>query len=186
MLFPYISVWWPREIHIYNNGPELRLKAVGRCICNCKAEEHMRKREMGEKKLHLIVECVLKTLIFEKNHTWSLRILKLILFKAVMCKVCIRNLLYTLWISFFKDPLFSCCQLQELQHNSPPCPSLSPWVCSNSCPLSWWCHPTISSTAFPFASWPQSFPASGVFINHQNSVGSTIHHTGRLLVSLLL
>ena len=99
---------------IYNNGPELRLKAVGRCICNCKAEEHMRKKEMGEEKLHLIVECVLKTLISEKNHTWSLRIWKLILFKAIMCKVCIRNLLYTLWISFFKDPLFSCCQLQEL------------------------------------------------------------------------
>ena len=36
-------------------------------------------------------------------------------------------------------------------------------VCSNSCPLSWWCHPTISSSALPFSSCPQSFPASGAF-----------------------
>ena len=34
---------------------------------------------------------------------------------------------------------------RRLQHARLPCPSLSPWVCSNSCPLSWWCHPTISS-----------------------------------------
>ena len=43
------------------------------------------------------------------------------------------------------------------------CPSLSPWVCSNSCPLSWWCHPTISSSVVSFSSWLQSFPASGSF-----------------------
>ena len=44
-----------------------------------------------------------------------------------------------------------------------PCPSLSPRVCSNSCPLSRWCHPTISSSAVPFSSSHQSFPASGSF-----------------------
>ena len=43
-----------------------------------------------------------------------------------------------------------------------PCPSLSPWVCSNSCPLNWWCHPTISSSVAPF-SCPQSFPGLGSF-----------------------
>ena len=42
-------------------------------------------------------------------------------------------------------------------------PLLSPWVCSNSCPLSWWCHPTISSSVATFYSCPQSFPASGSF-----------------------
>ena len=42
------------------------------------------------------------------------------------------------------------------------CPLLSPGVCSNSCPLSWWCHPTISSSVIPF-SHLQSFPASGSF-----------------------
>ena len=50
-----------------------------------------------------------------------------------------------------------------LQHTRLPCPSLSPRVCSNSCPLSWWCHPTIPSSAVPFSSCPQSFPASGSF-----------------------
>ena len=44
-----------------------------------------------------------------------------------------------------------------------PCPSPSPGVCSNSCPLSWWCHPTISPSVTPFSSCPQSFPASGSF-----------------------
>ena len=44
-----------------------------------------------------------------------------------------------------------------------PVPSLSPGVCSNSCPLSQWCHPTISSSVIPFSSCPQSLPASGSF-----------------------
>ena len=48
-----------------------------------------------------------------------------------------------------------------LQHTRLPCPSLSPGVCSNFCPLSWY-HSTISSTVAPF-SCPQSFPASGSF-----------------------
>ena len=43
------------------------------------------------------------------------------------------------------------------------CPSLSPAVCSDSCPLSWWCHPTLSSSVVPFSSCFQSFPASGSF-----------------------
>ena len=45
-----------------------------------------------------------------------------------------------------------------------PCPSLSPRVCANECPLNWWCHPTISSSVDPFSSHPQSFPASGSFL----------------------
>ena len=51
----------------------------------------------------------------------------------------------------------------ELQHARPPCPSPTPRVHPNSCPLSWWCHPTISSSVVPFSSCPQSFPASGSF-----------------------
>ena len=51
----------------------------------------------------------------------------------------------------------------ELQHARFSCLSLSPRVCSNSCPLSWWCHPTISSSVTPFSSCPQSFPVSGSF-----------------------
>ena len=64
--------------------------------------------------------------------------------------------------------LFSCSvvssslQPHGLQHTRLPCPSPSPGVCSNSCPLSQWCHPTISSSVAPF-SFPQCFPASGSF-----------------------
>ena len=50
-----------------------------------------------------------------------------------------------------------------LQHTRLPCPSPSPRVCSNSCPLSQWCHPTILSSVAHFSSHPQSFPASGSF-----------------------
>ena len=50
-----------------------------------------------------------------------------------------------------------------LQHARPPCPSPTPGVHSNSCPLSRWCHPTISSSVVSFSSRLQSFPASGSF-----------------------
>ena len=47
-----------------------------------------------------------------------------------------------------------------LEHARPPCPSPTPRACSNSCPSSGWCHPAISSSAVPFSSCSQSFPAS--------------------------
>ena len=50
-----------------------------------------------------------------------------------------------------------------LQHARPPCPSPTPGVYSNSCPLSQCCHPIISSSVIPFSSCLQSFPASGSF-----------------------
>ena len=50
-----------------------------------------------------------------------------------------------------------------LQHTMPPCPSRTPGVYPNSCPLSRWCHLTILSSVIPFFSSPQSFPASGSF-----------------------
>ena len=67
---------------------------------------------------------------------------------------------------------WSCCSVtksrptlwpHELQHARLPYPSLSPWVCSSSCPLSQWCHPTVLSSVAPFSSCPQSFPAPGSF-----------------------
>ena len=51
----------------------------------------------------------------------------------------------------------------ELQHIRPPCPSPTPRVHPNSCPLSQWCQPTISFSVVPFSSCPQSFPASESF-----------------------
>ena len=62
--------------------------------------------------------------------------------------------------------LLSCVWLFEthvLQHARVPCPSPAPGAYSNSCPLSWWCHPTISSSVIPFSSRLQSFPASWSF-----------------------
>ena len=65
--------------------------------------------------------------------------------------------------------LFSCSVVSNslwphgLQHAKPPCPSPTPGVYSNSCPLNQCCHPTISSSVIPFSSCPQSVPASGSF-----------------------
>ena len=69
----------------------------------------------------------------------------------------------------FSSVQFSCSVMSDslrphgLQHTRPPCPSPTPGVSSNSCPLSWWCHPTISFSVVPFSSCPRSFPASGSF-----------------------
>ena len=75
--------------------------------------------------------------------------------------------------------LLSCVQLlwpHGLQHSRPPCPSLSPRVGSNLCPLSQWCHPTIASSVISFSPCLQSFPASGSFPVSQlfESGGQTI------------
>ena len=65
--------------------------------------------------------------------------------------------------------LFSCSVTSDslrphgLQYVRVPCPSLSPGVCSDAWPLSWWCHPTISSSVISFSSCLQCFPASGSF-----------------------
>ena len=57
----------------------------------------------------------------------------------------------------------SLCEPHRLEHVRPPCPSPTPGVYSNSCPLSQWWHPTISFSVVPFSSCLQSFPASGSF-----------------------
>ena len=59
--------------------------------------------------------------------------------------------------------MYNSLQPHELQHARLPCPSPFSGACSNSCPLGWWCHPTISSSVVPFFSCLQSFPASGLF-----------------------
>ena len=64
----------------------------------------------------------------------------------------------------------------ELQHTRPPCPTPTPGVYPNSCPLSQWCHPAISSSVVSFSSCPQFFPASGSFqmTQHFESGGQSI------------
>ena len=69
----------------------------------------------------------------------------------------------------------SCLTLQShgLKHARLPCPSPTFGACSNSCPLSWWCHPTISSSVIPFSSRLQSFPGSGSFPMSQSFTSSS-------------
>ena len=67
-----------------------------------------------------------------------------------------------LWIQFSCSLVSNSLRPHESQHARPPCPSPNTWVYTNSCPLSSWCHPAISSSVIPF-SCPQSFPASGSF-----------------------
>ena len=63
-----------------------------------------------------------------------------------------------------------------LKHARLPCPSLTPGACSNSCPSSQWCHPTISSSVVPFSSCLQPFPTSGLF-----KEVSSLHQVAKVL-----
>ena len=66
-------------------------------------------------------------------------------------------------VQFSRSVVSDSLQPHGLQHTRLPCSSPTPGVYSNSCPLSQWCHPTISSSVVPFSSCPQSFPVSESF-----------------------
>ena len=66
-------------------------------------------------------------------------------------------------VLFSRSIVSNSLQLCGLQHARLPCPSLSTRACSNSCALSQWCHPAISTSVIPFSSCLQSFPESGSF-----------------------
>ena len=66
-------------------------------------------------------------------------------------------------VQFSRSVMSDSLQPHGSQHTRPPCPPLTPGVYSNSCPSSWWCHTTISSSVVHFSSCPQSLPASGSF-----------------------
>ena len=70
-------------------------------------------------------------------------------------------------VQFSRSVLSDCLQPHEPQYPRPPCPSPTPGDHPNPCPLSHWCHPTISSSVIPFSSLLQSFPASGSFPTSQ-------------------
>ena len=76
-------------------------------------------------------------------------------------------LIFKVWwwysVQFSHSVVSNSLRPQGLQHTRPPCPSPTPGDYSDSCPLSQWCHPTISSSVAPFSSCLQSFPASGPF-----------------------
>ena len=73
------------------------------------------------------------------------------------------NLVIITSVQFSCSVVSDSLQLHGPQHARPPCPSPTHGVYPNSCPLSHWCHPTISSSVVPFSSPPQSLPASGSF-----------------------
>ena len=66
-------------------------------------------------------------------------------------------------VQFSHSVMSDSLQPHELQHTKPPCPSPTPGVHPNPCPLSQWCRPTSPSSVVPFSSYAQSFPASGSF-----------------------
>ena len=80
---------------------------------------------------------------------------------------CIADRFFTIWtissVQFSRSVVSDSLQPHGLQHTRLPCPSPIPRAYPNSCPLSRWCHPTISSSVVPFSSCPQSFPASASF-----------------------
>ena len=78
-----------------------------------------------------------------------------------------RNYIRELLLLFSCSVVSDCLQPHGLQQARLPCPSQSPRVCPNTFPLSWWSHPTISSSVIPFSSCLQSFPASGSFLTSQ-------------------
>ena len=94
----------------------------------------------------------------------------LLCWEKAFCKrlfemIFIVTLLNFIWVSvqFSRSVLSDSLRPQESQHARPPYPSPTPGVHSNSCPLSQWCHPTISSSAVPFSSHIQSYTGSGSF-----------------------
>ena len=93
----------------------------------------------------------------------------------VIINIIMSNLQFST-VQFSRSVIFDSLQPHEPQYTRPPCPSPTPRVHPNPCPLSWWCHPTISSSVVPFSSCPQSFPASGSFQMSQlsASVGQSI------------
>ena len=95
----------------------------------------------------------------------SVRFLFLFLFFTNLCQLFRPQLVsiteHLLMLSL--SVMFNSSWPRGLHHTRLPCLSPSPGICSNSCPLSQWCHPAILSSVTPFSSCPQSFPSSGSF-----------------------
>ena len=93
-------------------------------------------------------------------------------------KIFLYSVLWAFLLLFSHSVALASLRPHGLQHSSPPCPSLSSRVRSNSCPLSLWCHPTISSSVIPFScsqsfqAWG-SFPVSWLFTSGWQSVGAS-------------
>ena len=114
-----------------------------------------------------LVKAIVLPVVMYRCESWTIK-------KAELQRIdafklwCWRRLLRVPWTSrrsnqFIQSVVSDSLQPHGLQHSRPPCPSLTSRACSNSCPSSRWCHPTISSSVIPFSSHLQSFPASRSF-----------------------
>ena len=91
-----------------------------------------------------------------------------LIIRGMQIKTTMRHHLTSVRISQFSHSVVSnSLRPRGPQHSRLPCPPPTPGACSNSCPSSWWCHPTISSSVIPFSSCLQPFPASGSFLMSQ-------------------
>ena len=94
-------------------------------------------------------------------YSFNLSLLLLSPLYPIDCSLCLPSPFSS--VQFSRSIMSDSLRPHELQHARPPCPLPTPRVYPNSCPLSRWCHPTISSSVIPFSSCLQSFPASGSF-----------------------
>ena len=109
----------------------------------CLSSEGPHGHSMGTRKSHPSLE--FKPVFKQHQATWS------------------AGLLNTESVQFSCSVVSDSLQPHGLQHDRLPCPSPTPGACSNSCPFSWWCHPTISFSVICFSSCLESFPTSGSF-----------------------
>ena len=107
-------------------------------------------------------------LIFVWIHFHSLSKYQLAWLLDHMVRVCFSS------VQFSRSVVSDSLRPHELEHNRPPCPSPTPRVYPNPCPLSRWCHPTISSSVVLFSSCPQSFPASGEWVSSLHQVAKVL------------
>ena len=114
---------------------------------------------------------------------WGLECTVFSLFHSIPCHLPkVTSIILSRYVSLFSSLSFRCSVVSNslwphgLQHARFLCPSSSPRACSNSCPLSRWCHPTILPSVITFSSCLQSFPASGSFLmswlSNSNEFGS--------------
>ena len=118
--------------------------------------------------------------IFKSPKLWGL------FKKPFVFELCFSSKLQSNSVQFSRSVMSDSLRPHRLQLTRPPCPSPTPRVYSNSCPLSWWCHPTTSFSVIPFSSCPQSFPASRCFPVSQFFASSGQSTGASALTSVLL
>ena len=134
-LFSYMV--WARDLTFFCRG---KFWSAAQNYLSCKPSSHQ----------------WLETLLFSYSSVPWIHVTVWILYFVTL------NFLYSLYssVQFSCSVVSNSLRPRELQHARPPCASPTPSVYPNPCPLSRWCHPTISSSVIPFSSYSQSFPES--------------------------